>query len=227
MTVTRLGEIADVIAGQSPPGETYNTTGVGLPFFQGKTDFGSRHPVARVWCSAPERIAEPGDVLISVRAPVGPSNVADVPSCIGRGLAAIRARPRLDPAFLAWFMKHQEPSLAALGQGSTFHAITRREIEDIEVSVLPLDEQRRIAKELRDQFDSLQILQASSHARASSSSVLRKILMSEPFHLDLKYPAQCRTIGSISRIQTGYAFRSEWFRDRTESGGQQKHTNVR
>ena len=86
----QLGDIATITAGQSPPGHTYNENGIGLPFFQGKADFGEFHPITRKWCVAPKKIAEPGDILISVRAPVGPTNVAGERCCIGRGLASIR-----------------------------------------------------------------------------------------------------------------------------------------
>jgi type I restriction enzyme S subunit len=62
--------------GQSPPGETYNNSGVGLPFYQGRTDFGFRFPSRRIYCTAPTRFARPGDTLVSVRAPVGDINMA-------------------------------------------------------------------------------------------------------------------------------------------------------
>lgn len=66
----RLGDVATIVAGQSPPSATYNSEGVGLPFFQGKADFGEFYPVTRLWCSEPSKEAEANDVLISVRAPV-------------------------------------------------------------------------------------------------------------------------------------------------------------
>ena len=75
----------DLIMGQSPLSNTYNLNGVGLPFFQGKTEFSILHPVVNKYCSAPNRIAVKDDVLISVRAPVGPTNLADRECCIGRG----------------------------------------------------------------------------------------------------------------------------------------------
>jgi hypothetical protein len=75
----RLGQIASVISGQSPPGDTYRKTQEGLPFFQGKADFGQRYPVATSWCIEPKKIAHQGDILISVRAPVGPTNVTATP----------------------------------------------------------------------------------------------------------------------------------------------------
>ena len=76
--------------GQSPPGFTYNENEEGMPFYQGRKDFGFRYPTRRVYCSAPTRQAERGDTLVSVRAPVGDVNMASEKCCIGRGVAAIR-----------------------------------------------------------------------------------------------------------------------------------------
>ena len=76
--------------GQSPPGNTYNRQGKGLPFFQGRTDFGFRYPENREFCTAPIRVAQSEDTLVSVRAPVGDINMAYEKCCIGRGMAALR-----------------------------------------------------------------------------------------------------------------------------------------
>ena len=141
-----LGEIATIIAGQSPPGSTYNESGLGLPFFQGKADFGRTHPVARKWCVAPKKIAEAGDILISVRAPVGPTNIAGERCCIGRGLAAIRPDEAIALRdFVHCIIKHREPELVAKGQGSTFVAIGQKDLNSLLIPLPPLDEQRRIA----------------------------------------------------------------------------------
>jgi type I restriction enzyme S subunit len=78
--------------GQSPPGSTYNEEGDGLPFFQGRRDFGFRYPTKRVFCSSPRRTAENGDTLVSVRAPVGDVNMAAEKICVGRGVAGVRHR---------------------------------------------------------------------------------------------------------------------------------------
>ncbi|MHC1730266.1 MAG: restriction endonuclease subunit S [Syntrophobacteraceae bacterium] len=85
-----LGQHFHLTMGQSPPGSTYNVTGKGLPFYQGRTDFGFRFPSRRVFCTAPTRFAEPGDTLVSVRAPVGDINMANERCAVGRGVAAIR-----------------------------------------------------------------------------------------------------------------------------------------
>jgi type I restriction enzyme S subunit len=80
----------DLTMGQSPPGDTYNLRGHGLPFYQGRADFGFRFPTRRVYCTAPTRFAKAGDTLVSVRAPVGDINMASVDCAIGRGVAAVR-----------------------------------------------------------------------------------------------------------------------------------------
>ena len=84
-----LGKVCVVNMGQSPPSSTYNSAGKGMPFFQGKAEFTELHPVVKKWCTAPKKTARKGDILISVRAPVGSTNIANVDCAIGRGLAAI------------------------------------------------------------------------------------------------------------------------------------------
>ena len=86
-----------MLLGQSPPSSAYNEIGEGLPFFQGKADFQHLYPVPRVWCTDGRKFAEPGDILISVRAPVGDVNIATDHCGIGRGLAAVRPGPDSDP----------------------------------------------------------------------------------------------------------------------------------
>jgi len=147
----RLGDpdVATITLGQSPPSETYNDSGNGLPFFQGKADFGPRSPQVRLWCSAPLRVAEPNDILISVRAPVGDVNIADQRCSIGRGLAAIRSL-RLDHEFLYYALIHAKPLLEAEGTGSTFDSINRYTLENFEITApSDIEEQRMIARALR------------------------------------------------------------------------------
>jgi type I restriction enzyme S subunit len=145
MNLAPLVDVADIFMGQSPPGSTYNSDGKGLPFFQGKTDFGDIYPTVRMYCTEPKRIAEVNDILISVRAPVGPTNLAPIKSAIGRGLAAIRCKENTDVKYLLYFLRYNEPRLAQLGKGSTFEAIGRDELEDMRVPLPPLPEQQRIA----------------------------------------------------------------------------------
>ena len=163
----KLAEAAEIIMGQSPPGDTYNHDGHGLPFFQGKADFGDIHPTPTKWCSSPTRVAKHGDLLLSVRAPVGPTNAARETCCIGRGLAAIRANDTIVLSdYLRLFFKHYEAVLSRTGQGSTFPAINRKEVAAIQVPLPPLAEQQRIVHIL-DQVDRLCRLRADAHTNAT------------------------------------------------------------
>lgn len=158
-----LGDIALITMGQSPPGETYNTAADGLPFFQGKAEFGTDYPTTVKWCSAPQRTAIEGDILLSVRAPVGPTNIATEKCCIGRGLAAIRAKDgKANTRFLRYFLRRFEFDLTRQGVGSTFSAINRRDIERMQLLLPPLNKQDRIVaildateelRRLREQAD--------------------------------------------------------------------------
>ncbi len=144
--MAKLSEIADIIMGQSPPSTTYNDNGIGLPFFQGKADFGFMFPVPKKFCTEPKKIAQKGDILISVRAPVGPVNLCNIECCIGRGLAAIRSK-KIDNMFLYFNLLWLEPKISKYGTGSTFKQINKTQLSEIEVNRLNfnLPEQRKIA----------------------------------------------------------------------------------
>ena len=141
----KLAAVADVILGQSPPSSTYNDEGQGLPFFQGKAEFGSRYPTVVKWCDTPERISEQGDILISVRAPVGDVNIAPYQCCIGRGLAAIRSNPNSHSLFIYYLLAYAKERLEREGTGSTFKSINKSILTNFPIPLPPLPEQRRIA----------------------------------------------------------------------------------
>src|SRR5256714_15402583 len=103
-----LSTVAQINMGQSPPSSSYNLRGQGLPFYQGKADFGDLHPNVRVFCTEPLKVADAGDILISVRAPVGPTNINLEKSCIGRGLAALRCQDGFDTKYLLCFLRFYE-----------------------------------------------------------------------------------------------------------------------
>ena len=154
--MAKLGDICTVNMGQSPDSATYNEVGRGLPFFQGNADFGRLHPAVRVWCSEPTKIAHTGDILISVRAPIGAMNVADQDCCIGRGLAAIRVNENIcDPQYLWYAIQSKVSDLNAKGTGSTFKAISKSTLTDTEVLLVPLDAQKNIARVLSNVENSI------------------------------------------------------------------------
>ncbi len=150
----KLESVCAIIAGQSPPSSTYNTDAIGLPFFQGKADFGITSPKVRIWCSSPQKIAEPNDILLSVRAPVGPTNICNQKSCIGRGLSAIRANNNIYFKYILYFFKQLEPKLTLSGVGSTFGSITQTDIKNLEIPLPDLATQKHIA-EVLDKADAL------------------------------------------------------------------------
>ncbi len=144
-----LGKVAEVIAGQSPPGESYNDAGIGTPFYQGKTEFGEMYiGEPTKWTVAPQRIADPGDILMSVRAPVGPVNLATQQICIGRGLAAIRpARDQLLTSYAFYLLNSLEPEING-SVGAAFASINKGDIEKIRIPLPPPEVQREIMAEI-------------------------------------------------------------------------------
>lgn len=162
--MVKLSSVAEIIAGQSPESKYYNQNGEGFPFFQGKADFTKDYPIVRYWCSQPTKISKPNDILLSVRAPVGPTNICNIEACIGRGLAAIRVSEKLDYKYLYFYLKSIEDKLSSQGNGSTFSAITVSVVKDIEIPLPPLSIQKRIAE----------ILDAADALRRKDQELLRK-----------------------------------------------------
>jgi len=143
--VVRLGEeIVDIIMGQSPPGETYNTDGNGFPFLQGKAEFGYKHPKNIKYTTKPQKIAPKNSILLSVRAPVGDVNIADKEYCIGRGLAAINGKQG-NNYFIFYYLLYNKNNIERLGSGSTFKSINKSQIENLKIPLPPLPEQQQIA----------------------------------------------------------------------------------
>jgi type I restriction enzyme S subunit len=154
-TLKMLGEICDVILGQSPPGTSYNMEGKGLPFFQGKAEFGDLYPKAVKWCTEPSKVAEKDDVLISVRAPVGPSNLCPEQACIGRGLAALRPRNGISSRYVLYAIRSNVRSLVEQATGSTFDAISGSQLRAHTIPLAPVKERETIVAEIEKQFTRL------------------------------------------------------------------------
>ncbi len=152
-TVGSVDDEFDLTMGQSPPVETYNELGEGLPFYQGRADFGFRFPMRRVYCTAPTRLAKEGDTLVSVRAPVGDINMASEDCAIGRGVAAARHKTN-SRVYTYQFMHSIEEVFAQFeAEGTVFGSIGKKDfhavpcvvpprslVVDFERRVLPLDD---------------------------------------------------------------------------------------
>jgi len=145
----RLGEICTINMGQSPDSSSYNDNQEGLPFYQGNADFGEKVPTPRVWCSQPHKVAHAGELLISVRAPIGAVNYADGDCCIGRGVAAIIPfEGEADIHYLFHLLKSKSKELQARGTGSTFKAISKNTLQGLCIPGCSLVDQKRITREL-------------------------------------------------------------------------------
>ena len=149
MVLKPLTDFCTLNMGQSPDSKTYNDQGEGIPFYQGNADFGEVHPETRIWCSAPVKIAEDGDILISVRAPIGAMNMAVECCCIGRGLAALTPiYGKCSKQFLYYALQSKIDSLIAQGTGSTFKAISKKVLEATLIPMYSIDEQEQITDKI-------------------------------------------------------------------------------
>ncbi|EEM5542243.1 restriction endonuclease subunit S [Salmonella enterica] len=132
-TVQTLSQIANITMGQSPAGESYNEDGIGTLFFQGSTDFGWLFPTPRQYTISPARMAKKGDILLSVRAPVGNMNIANADCCIGRGLAALNSKSGSD-GFLFYVMKYFKQVFDRRNaEGTTFGSMTKDDLHSLQV----------------------------------------------------------------------------------------------
>jgi type I restriction enzyme S subunit len=147
---TSVGNVCHIVMGQSPPSEFYNTAGEGLPFHQGVTDFGEYFPRPRVFCNGPSRVAAAGDILVSVRAPVGRLNLAQTKIAIGRGLGALHNNQGLQ-AFTLYQLKVLFVEEDRFGGGTIFKSVTRGDVESLPFVLPPrqlAEEFERIASEI-------------------------------------------------------------------------------
>jgi type I restriction enzyme S subunit len=161
--IFKIGDVCDVIAGQSPKGEFYNSEGLGLPFYQGKKEFGKKFISSpQTWTTSVTKVAIAGDILMSIRAPVGPVNFATQKICIGRGLAAIRARESIDKNFLFYYLFSNQDNIKG-NEGAVFASINKSQIQNISLPVPPIEEQKRIVEILDKAFEG--IAQAEANTR--------------------------------------------------------------
>jgi type I restriction enzyme S subunit len=179
----RLGALSEgfnITMGQSPPGNTYNELGEGLPFYQGCTDFGFRFPKRRIYCTAPNRTAKDRDTLVSVRAPVGDINMAKEECCIGRGVAAVRHKSGAS-SFTYHAIANLYPDFAKFeAEGTVFGSINKDSFEKLPFVMPPAEivsAFERIAEPLDEQ---IRILVEQSHTLANiRNALLPKLLNGE------------------------------------------------
>ena len=211
---TTLKDSCVLIMGQSPSSNSYNTSGDGLPFYQGNADFGEESPVPRFWCTELKKIAEKGDILISVRAPIGAINIADEKCCIGRGVAAIRPNQEvMSPDFLQHQLFASRNKLEAMGTGSTFKAIGKKTLSDFPIVIYPKNTQEAIAQQLN--LIKKQIKTVNSQLDQLDSLIKSRFVemfgKAEDEHSDFPVKTLNDVCTSIVRGPFGSALKKEFF----------------
>lgn len=193
-----LQDAALVVMGQSPPGHAYNESGSGLPFFQGKAEFGVLYPAVKKWSTMGNKVAEPGDILLSVRAPVGPTNIAPVQCIIGRGLAAIRAKPHVDQTFLLWSLRNFEEQISSRGTGTTFDSISGDSLRSQTINIPPKAEQQRIVAILEEQLSRLDAAISSIRNVREKAAQFRRSLLHTAFSGKLTGGRKMKGVDTLS-----------------------------
>lgn len=143
--VTRLKLETFMNMGQSPSSDDCNIEGDGLAFLQGNAEFGKVTPVEKQYCPVAKKTANPGDILFSVRAPVGAMNFADKKYGIGRGLCSIAASAKVTSPFLWWLLPTYKYQLDAIATGSTFEAVSAEQLGNLCFALPSISEQSQIA----------------------------------------------------------------------------------
>ena len=196
-----LKDAVHIILGQSPSSTTYNKEGNGLPFFQGKTEFGEIYPTVRQWCTEPKKIAEKEDVLVSVRAPVGPTNLAPSECAIGRGLAALRPLGGSDSKYFLYLIRRYQDKLASLGTGTTFEAISGDTLKSFIVPVAPLEQQKRIVAKIEELF---------SHIDAGIEALKKAKQLLKQYRQSVLKAAVTGELTKEWREENGVSFNETW-----------------
>lgn len=168
----KISDFCTVIAGQSPKGSSYNDCGNGLEFHQGKKAFGdSILEFSNVWTTEITKVAEPGDILMSVRAPVGPTNITNRKVCIGRGLAAIRCKDSVSPQFILYALRNIENKITG-NDGAVFNSINKKMIEELPVPDIDNNQQKDIVEYLDSSFAKIDKLKENAAKNLEEAKAL-------------------------------------------------------
>ena len=204
--VTRLGGCGEIIMGQSPPGTSYNQSGVGSPLINGPTEFTELHPVKVQWTTQPARFCKPGDLLICVRgSSTGRTNYADEIYAIGRGVAAIRAKADNDTQYLSYQVISGVSDLLAAATGSTFPSVDGASFRKILVLLPSPAEQRAIAETLSDVDGLLAALEVLiAKKRAVKQAAMQQLLTGKTRLPGFSGEWETKRLGEIAPLQRGF-----------------------
>ena len=184
--IKSISDVCEVIAGQSPNGKYYNDKGDGLPFYQGKKLFGEKHlDEPNTWTSVTTKESYVGDIVMSVRAPVGDVNFNyHKKICIGRGLAGIRAGETVNKDYLFYFLIHHKNKIVG-NTGAVFNSINKTQISNIIIPMVDLAQQNAIVNQLDDLKSQTQTLKSNYQQELDALDELKKSILQKAFNGEL------------------------------------------
>ena len=178
--MVQLGDVAKVVSGQSPKSKYYNDDEKGLPFYQGKKEFKEIYLGCPVkWTTNITKVAITNDILISVRAPVGPVNITKQKICIGRGLSAIRVK-KINQMFMFYFLRGNQNKITG-GSGSVFNSIDQKSIKEIQIPLVLLPEQKAIVQKIENIFSYCDKLSSEIEQNLENIKLLRQSVLKKAF----------------------------------------------
>ncbi|MBX1794479.1 restriction endonuclease subunit S [Campylobacter jejuni] len=196
----KLGDIAEITMGQSPKSEFYNFDNIGMPFLQGNRTFGRKYPYFDTYCTEYKKIAKKGEILFSVRAPVGDINFANNDICIGRGLCSMNAKNG-ENEFLYYLLHNLRSVIINNESGSVFGSVNKNDLQTIEILLPLLEEQRQIAAILSSIDDKIELL----HEQNKTLEKLAQTLFRHYFIENPNPSWQEKPLSEIARFLNGLA----------------------
>ena len=159
-----LSDVCEIIMGQAPAGDAYNDKEEGYPLVAGAGDFGPLYPSVKKHTTVASKLSRAGDIILGIRASIGSKVLSDKEYCLGRGVAGLRASPRIDNRYLWHWLEEVRMELLSKGRGATFLQVNRQDIRELQIPLPPLAEQKRIAAIL-DAADALRAKRRESLAQ--------------------------------------------------------------
>lgn len=198
----KFGDVCNIVMGQSPSGDSYNSNGIGEPLLNGPTEFGPMHPKPVQWTTDPKRFAKKGDILFCVRgATTGRKNIADQDYCIGRGLAAIRGRSKATTTeFLKFLLDQITATLLKETAGSTFPNLPGDKLKKFQVALPPLDEQKRIVAILNEQMAAVEKARAAAETQLEAADALPAAYLRQVFDSPEAQTWEMKRLGDLTEI---------------------------
>ncbi|WP_288909058.1 restriction endonuclease subunit S [uncultured Megamonas sp.] len=202
----KLEDISTITMGQSPDSNFINNEEIGIAFLQGNAEFTNKYPIEKYWCTKPQKTANPTDILLSVRAPVGAINIANKEFCIGRGLSAISFN--CNKIFGKYNLEYNLFQLIKKSQGSTFSSINKKDISEIILFIPSFKEQKKIANFLSTVDKKIENLENTISSLENQKKGLLQQIFSQKLRFKDKngnnYPNwEKKKIGLICSISTG------------------------